>query len=124
MKKEKKETLGEQLGIAGLYGLTDPELAKKMMFGDGSNRITGQLMTYATKERTADGRQIYAIFGIIAGPEGVLKEMHQYPVAGKPFGFPQVDRVTINISTQEGEDRTDLAGNGISGLMTKDIWRV
>lgn len=122
---KKKTTMLQSHGIAGLFGLVDPELAHKMMFGDGSNRVTGQVVTMATGQKTKDGREIFSVFGLIAVPSNALKDLHKYPLAGQVTGFPQTDKASIHIGLSEGEDNFEkMKGMGIAGIMTSEQWRL
>ena len=112
-----KKKLIEQHGLSGLYGIIDPDMAKKMAaIVEGT--MTGQMM--AMKQQDKDGREVFALFGVVAVSKGVLKDMHKYPLAG----IPRQQHIDIIFSTAEGEDRSEFNGVGIAGILESPEWRV
>ena len=134
MAKSDKKTMVETHGLGGLYAMVDPEMAGKMGGGlppdmqmvmnainqsNATSRLTGQLMVMRQSNDT-NGREMYAMFGVVAVPKGVLKDMHKYPVVGMPRG----EHIDIIFSTEDAEDRNKLSGMGIAGIMCSPEWRV
>lgn len=125
---EEKKTMLETHGMTGLLGLVDPEMLAIMNSianEKPSGRLTGQLMVMKQNgEETgitgAEKRDIFSMFGVVALPKGVLKDMHKYPLVG----MPRDQHIDIIFSTEEGEDRSDLEGVGVAGILTTGIWRV
>lgn len=130
----KKKTMVQTHGIAGLYAMVDPDMTDKINSlppdmqmvmnainnSDATSRLTGQLMVMK-QANDVNGREMYAMFGVVAVPKGVLKDMHKYPVVGMPRG----EHIDIIFSTEEGEDREeDLRGIGIAGIMCSPEWKV
>ena len=118
-----KKTMRQQHGLAGLYGMVDPAMGKKMAGlpeEDTSQHLTGQLMVMEQQEEREDGRVMFAMFGVVALPKEVLKDMHQYPVAG----IIRNSHIDIIFSTAEGVDRKDMIGMGVDGCLTQAGWKV
>jgi hypothetical protein len=121
MAKKEKKTLIETHGIAGLYGLTDPALANIIsgVSAQPQHRMTGQMISMARGMK--DGREVFALFGVVGVPKGVLLDMHKYPLVG----MPREQHTDIIFSHSEAIDRTELCGLGIAGIMTNNgEWRI
>lgn len=84
-----------------------PEITGQLFFRDVAGKDDG---------RTADGRKLMLVCGIIAVPENtVIKPEHQHTVVG--------NTAFLAISP-EAIDRTELArGHSIGDLLTQSIWR-
>ena len=119
-----KKTMLQTHGLAGLYGMIDPAMKKRMMGipdeDETSKSLTGQLMSVGQAIKTKDGRELFAIFGVVALPKGVLKDLHKYPVAG----IIRDSHIDIIFSTEEGENREDTRGMGIAGCMKSEEWKI
>lgn len=103
----------DEFGLAGLYGLMDPgmnEVAKIIAETDMSKKVTGRLMVMH-QNKMGDGKRIIcAMFGVVAVPVGQVKDMHLYPLVGTT----RSNHLNILFSTQEGQDRSDMSGYGVS----------
>ena len=126
MNNKKDKTMIESVGLAGLYNFTDPEMARKMIFGDHSNRVTGTIAAMKqTSSPDSDGNCLFVVFGVVKAPEKTFKDMHTYPLVGQPIGFDKTHHTEITISNEEEEDRTaEIKGMGVSGALRASIWRV
>lgn len=82
-------------------------------------KMTGMLMARPVEAKAVDGRNLVILFGIVAVPKEILlKEGHQYVLAGDKNGVIQID-------FDSPIDNSEIAkGNSPAGLLLEPIWRV
>lgn len=94
-------------------------LQPEMLYINGETMtLTGMLMARPSGEKTPDGRELVALFGIVAAPEEMnLKEGHQFVVTGNKKG-------QLQLHIDKPIDRSEESrGNSPTGLLGSTIWR-
>lgn len=83
--------------------------------------ISGMLM-FREQGTAPDGRELWAVVGVVAAPPGTFKAEHQHVVVGQPGQ----DCAAMTVLTGDGYsiDRTEEArGRPLGSMLREPIWR-
>ena len=91
--------------------------------------ITGQVIFRFNGQDSPkkDGKKIVIIFGLLAMPEDMAKELSekQFAICGKELSSISLIELTVLKDHQvDMSDHPDVCGNGINGALRAPIWRV
>lgn len=83
--------------------------------------ISGMLM-FREQGTAPDGRELWAVVGVIAAPPGTFEPEHQHVVIGQPG--QDCAAMTILTGNEFSIDRTEEGrGNSLGQMLLEPIWR-
>lgn len=84
--------------------------------------ISGMLM-FREQGTAPDGRELWAVVGVVAAPPGTFKPEHQHVVLGEEVAQHAV-ALRVLTAPQTSMDRTEEGrGNTLGHMLLEPIWR-